>query len=126
MHPVFNAHDKSRAAILFTLIKQNSGWTHRLYSYFRAVIGMNLREELEQRTGKLEDRVYRHIFDMALDDQKQFKKLSKDELNSILNPVNYPPNDKEQERLAQLRERILEAMEILTDIISRRKIDIRP
>ena len=87
---------------------------------------MTLREELEQRTGKLEDRVYRHIFDMALDDQKQFKKLTQDELNIILNSVNYPPNDKEQERLAQLRERILEAMEILTDIISRRKIDIRP
>jgi hypothetical protein len=85
---------------------------------------LTLRDELEQRTGKLEDHIYSHILGMALDDISQYKKLSQDELHSILYPANHLPDDTRYELLEQMKERMLEAMEILSDIVRRHKIDL--
>lgn len=83
---------------------------------------MNLREQFELRQGKIGDRIYQHVLDLALDDQKQYVCLTQEELNALLYPVEYPASTCENERLDEIRERLLESMAIIVDIIIRRDI----
>jgi hypothetical protein len=87
-----------------------------------AVIFLNLRELFEARYGKLGDEQYNHVFRLALDDQKQYVDLTQEEINALVDPAAYPPNSRGMERLDEIRERLLEAMGIIADIVKRRKL----
>lgn len=83
---------------------------------------LNLREQYEALNGKIDDRLYNHILELALDDQKQYVNLTGEELRAILDPALFPPDNRESERLDEIRERLLESMEIIADIVTRRRI----
>jgi len=80
---------------------------------------LNLRERFEQRCGKVSDELYRHVLDLALDDQKQFIHLSEQDLDAVMDPVAFPPSNSATERIDEIRERLLESMEIIADIVQR-------
>jgi hypothetical protein len=88
-----------------------------------AVIPLNLRELFEARNGKLDDGQYRHLLHLALDDQRQYAHLSDEDVRALEDPARYPPNTHDTERLDGLRERLLEAMEIIWDILKRRSLE---
>lgn len=81
---------------------------------------MTLREELERRVGKLDDRLYRRLLDMALDDLRQYDVLTPLQTAILVNGEQYPPNDSTHVWLAQTRQRLLDAMVVLWDILRRR------
>jgi hypothetical protein len=85
-------------------------------------MALNLREEFEKRNGKLEDKVYDHILQLALDDQKQYITLSQTEMDTIVDPGRFAPSTHDNERLNEIRERLLESMGIIADIVTRRKL----
>lgn len=81
---------------------------------------MMLREELERRVGKLDDRMYQRLLDMALDDLRQYCTLTPLQMSILVNGEPYPPNDSAHEWLAKTRQRLLDAMVVLWDILRRR------
>lgn len=83
---------------------------------------MNLREMFEAQNGKFTDELYSHVLELALDDQKQYVALSDAEINTLIDPVNFPPDSHDAERLDEIRKRLLEAMAIIADIVKRRKL----
>lgn len=87
-----------------------------------AVMGMGLRELFEARCGKMDDGLFNHVLELALDDQKQYVKLTDDEAKMLLDPVAYPPNSHETERIDELRGNLLDAMAIIAGIVERRKM----
>ena len=80
---------------------------------------MNLRERFEQRYGKVTDELFQHVLDLALDDQREFIRLSGRDLDAVMDPAAFPPSNSETERIDEIRERLLEAMEIIADIVQR-------
>lgn len=80
---------------------------------------MTLRARFEARCGKAEDGFYRHVLELALDDQKQYIHLTDTELNAVMDPVQYPPSNSETERIDEIRARLLESMEIIAGIVER-------
>jgi hypothetical protein len=88
---------------------------HAAQTLLPAVIPMNLRERFEALNGKTGDDVFNHVLAMALDDQKQYVKLTQAEIDILLDPEKYPPN---------IRERLLEAMEITANLLKRRNITV--
>jgi hypothetical protein len=87
-----------------------------------AVMALTLREQFEERNGKLEDGQYEHILTLALDDQKQYIRLTDAEMAALMDPALLPPDSEDAERLAEIRERLLESMEIIADIVTRRRL----
>lgn len=83
---------------------------------------MTLRELFEARNGKHEDGQYEHILEYALDDQKQYIHLSGTEMAALMNPSLLPEGSADAERLGEVRERLLESMGIIADIVTRRKL----
>ena len=83
---------------------------------------MTLQEELERKVGKMDERMYQRLLGMALDDLRQYHALTPVETAIVLNGERYPPNDSTHERLAQVRQRLLDAMAVLWDILQRRGI----
>lgn len=86
------------------------------------MIPLSLRERFEALNGKLTDEQYAHVLELALDDQRQYVKLTEEELNMLLDPERFPPNSRDTERLDEIRERLLETMAVVADIVKRRKI----
>jgi hypothetical protein len=97
---------------------------HAAQTLLPAVIPMNLRERFEALNGKTGDDVFNHVLAMALDDQKQYVKLTQAEIDILLDPEKYPPNSRDTERLDEIRERLLEAMEITANLLKRRNITV--
>jgi hypothetical protein len=87
-----------------------------------AVMRLNLREIFEARCGYLDDGLYNHVLELALDDQKQYVKLTDEEVKMLLDPAAYPPNSAETGRIDEMRERLLETMAIIAHIVERRKL----
>lgn len=83
---------------------------------------LTLREQFEARTGKLDDGRYEHILELALDDQKQYVHLSGTEMAALLDPALLPKENGNAGRLDEIRERLLESMEIIADIVIRRRL----
>ncbi len=83
---------------------------------------LTLREQFEARSGKLDDRQYEYILELALDDQKQYVHLSGDEMAALMDPALLPKMNSGAERLDEIRERLLESMEIIADIVARRRL----
>lgn len=86
---------------------------------------MKLREQFETRYGKAEDSLFDHVLELALDDQKQYVRLSPQELDAVLDPVAFPPSNHDSERIDEIRERLLEAMGIIMDIVTRKRRTMR-
>ncbi len=80
---------------------------------------MTLREQFELRCGKTGDDLYQHVLTLALDDQRQYVHLTDDELNWLLDPAQFPPSNHQTERLDEVRERLLESMEIIYELVLR-------
>jgi hypothetical protein len=83
---------------------------------------LGLRELFEARCGSMDDGLYNHVLELALDDQKQYVKLTDKEVRMLLDPAAYPPNSNETERIDEIRERLLETMAIIAHIVERRKM----
>jgi hypothetical protein len=86
------------------------------------VVSLNLRERFEVQNGKVSDELFDHVLKLALDDQEQYVKLSASEISAVLDPLQYPPNRPDTQRLDDIRERLLEAMEIILGVVRRRNL----
>lgn len=85
-------------------------------------MGLTLREELESKTGSMDDRAYGRLLSLALDDLRQYNSLTSDQLLCLTHDIRFPPNDSAHERIALARDRLLDTMVMLWDILRRRGI----
>ncbi len=80
---------------------------------------MTLREQFEQRCGKTNDELYHKVLLLALDDQSQYVQLTEDDKKTLEDPGQFPPSNHQTERIDEIRQRMLESMEIIFNLLQR-------